>query len=340
MYEAERTKVVSEIKKRSNYTCKKENAGLIRVLKADFELCQRTVCEKKTKLGSEKLCNANDWNNGDLRGKMKKCFDRKKSQFIDKGKMKSYCKSRCEDNTNEKCNEQCQDCSKSALKDAYTFTIDDLVLRPVTNKQEIVLKTVYEKDLDPKHKENDKKQLKFIYHRWGKCIRDNCTNCSKKEQAKEASNLLKCVTNDWKTLSDDFISKMCIKQAEGDKNDTDEKKKADRENCIKKRKLLEKNYNAWMEKSLQDEGSSSRILQAFEIEDKDYSIELATTKAENYNYVLVSCFTGWGSASVKFINEYYENAPSMSVCKQLFPSTSEYGVEKLNTAVDNYYKGV
>ena len=65
------------------------------------------------------------------------------------------------------------------------------------------------------------------------------------------------------------------------------------------------------------------------------AISLATT-SNDYNYVLVSCFTGWGTASVKLINEYTTTTPDMQTCRDMFPSTSIYAVQKLRTAVTEY----
>lgn len=64
-------------------------------------------------------------------------------------------------------------------------------------------------------------------------------------------------------------------------------------------------------------------------------ISLVST-SNDYNYVLVSCFTGWGTASVKLINEYTTTTPDIKTCRDMFPSTSVYSVQKLRTAVTEY----
>lgn len=71
---------------------------------------------------------------------------------------------------------------------------------------------------------------------------------------------------------------------------------------------------------------------------KSEEIILATTNSESYNYILVSCFTGWGTRSIKYFNEYVENEPTIDICKNMFPSNSDYSVESLQIAVDNYEK--
>ena len=45
-----------------------------------------------------------------------------------------------------------------------------------------------------------------------------------------------------------------------------------------------------------------------------------------FNYILLNCFTGWGSASVQLLNTYTQNAPSISTCEALFPAGSEHPV--------------
>jgi len=270
---------------------------------------------------------------------MKGFFKKKRIQFLDEGKMNTYCKSRCKNNTSEKCYDQCKKCSKTAMKYAHKYAIDDIALRPVTTKQETTLKKDYEKFMNSSNASNDENEIKYAYHRWGKCIRDNCAKCSKKEQAENASDLFSCVDSDYESKSNEFINKMCTQQACGNVEcpDNDVTKKS-KENCVKQRNSLLQNYNKWMQKSLENEGDSKRILsQKSAKARKNYSIELGNTNAADYDYVLVSCFTGWGTASVKFINEYTKNVPNMSVCKQLFPSSSLYSVESLNKAVDDYY---
>lgn len=59
---------------------------------------------------------------------------------------------------------------------------------------------------------------------------------------------------------------------------------------------------------------------------------------EHYNYILVSCFTGWGSVSVKFLNEYSKELPNMSTCEGLFPSHAKYGLATLDAMVDRHVK--
>merc|ERR1712194_938907 len=118
-----------------------------------------------------------------------------------------------------------------------------------------------EKFMSSDNATNDESEIKYAYHRWGKCIRDNCTNCSKTEQAKNATDLFKCVKNDWESKNNKFIKKMCKKQACGIEECPDnEVTTKNKENCVKQRHSLLENYNNWMQKSLQNEGDNKRIL--------------------------------------------------------------------------------
>jgi len=63
---------------------------------------------------------------------------------------------------------------------------------------------------------------------------------------------------------------------------------------------------------------------------------LATTNAENNNYILVSCFTGAGTASVQFRNDYRMEEPDMRECEYLFPAGSEFAVDTLKKNVDKF----
>jgi len=73
-------------------------------------------------------------------------------------------------------------------------------------------------------------------------------------------------------------------------------------------------------------------------------VELAGTGAggnaklnyEHYNYILVSCFTGWGTVSVKFLNEYTKEHPKMSTCEGLFPHHAKYSLRNLDAVVDSH----
>jgi hypothetical protein len=58
-------------------------------------------------------------------------------------------------------------------------------------------------------------------------------------------------------------------------------------------------------------------------------IELVTR-----SYLLVSCFSGFGTDSVKSLNEYVVNQPSMALCENQIPSASKYGLDALNKAVN------
>merc|ERR1712232_554037 len=67
---------------------------------------------------------------------------------------------------------------------------------------------------------------------------------------------------------------------------------------------------------------------------EDHFMLLADTNAEIYNYILVSCFTGWGTASVQTLDEYHSSVPNISTCESLYPNGSEYALDTLQTAVD------
>jgi len=63
---------------------------------------------------------------------------------------------------------------------------------------------------------------------------------------------------------------------------------------------------------------------------------LATTNAETMNYILVSCFTGAGTASVQFKNDYRMEEPDMRECEALFPAGSEFAIDTLKKNVDKF----
>jgi len=62
--------------------------------------------------------------------------------------------------------------------------------------------------------------------------------------------------------------------------------------------------------------------------EEDSGLELFT-----YNYVLVSCFSGFGTDSMKSLNEYVVNQPTMALCEEQIPQGSTYGLNALDKAV-------
>lgn len=85
-------------------------------------------------------------------------------------------------------------------------------------------------------------------------------------------------------------------------------------------------------KQLIQNGKNSRIRMKKEMG----MVDLANTNSNVYNYVLVSCFTGSGSASIIELNDYKEDKPDISTCEALYPSGSEYSLNNLQIAVNNY----
>jgi len=85
-----------------------------------------------------------------------------------------------------------------------------------------------------------------------------------------------------------------------------------------------KDFFKAVEKEVVKDGNG-RILFAETTKRKDIDLELGENEL---NYQLISCFTGWGTSSVKGINKYYSNAPNISLCKKMFPENSQYSVEK------------
>jgi hypothetical protein len=60
---------------------------------------------------------------------------------------------------------------------------------------------------------------------------------------------------------------------------------------------------------------------------------IAKTAAEKYKYLLIKCFTGWGSKSVIMVNRFQEAKPEISYCEGLYPNGTDYAVDKLWTEV-------
>lgn len=52
-----------------------------------------------------------------------------------------------------------------------------------------------------------------------------------------------------------------------------------------------------------------------------------------HSYLLVSCFSGFGTDSVKSLNEYVVNQPTMALCENQIPGASKYGLDALDKAV-------
>lgn len=60
------------------------------------------------------------------------------------------------------------------------------------------------------------------------------------------------------------------------------------------------------------------------------------TQSEDYNYILMSCFTGFGSDSVKTLNIFSQSKPAMETCEALYRGGTEFAVDTLKKAVGDY----
>lgn len=52
-----------------------------------------------------------------------------------------------------------------------------------------------------------------------------------------------------------------------------------------------------------------------------------------HSYLLVSCFTGFGTDSVVSLNEYVVDQPTMALCENQIPEGSRWGLIGLEKAV-------
>jgi len=57
------------------------------------------------------------------------------------------------------------------------------------------------------------------------------------------------------------------------------------------------------------------------------NLDLATIKTDDWKYILVSCFTGWGTASEIVVNQYLKEMPDISYCQGLYPAGTEYSIQ-------------
>ena len=187
--------------------------------------------------------------------------------------------------------------------------------------------------------------LPFMKTELKKCLNSNCSrkNCSKivnklfgiKKDLELCKNrLVSFVLNTIEAkCQNSCCGGICSLNILAPKND----KKQDSntlstQTCIKSCRHI---FSQTVNNISQDFFNSRQIIfdQKTKPKEKNMMLNSSTNQQE---YLLISCFTGFGTSSIIYLNKYLAIKPKMTECENLFPDGSEFGLDKLQKAVTDY----